>query len=72
MKLPNLNDSASEDLERLLKEVKECEDLDFDLDSSTNTTSQPSLVEEPMLRSQDAARAFAESQPEDYPDLQVR
>ena len=71
MKLPNLNDSASEDLERLLKEVKECEDLDFDLDSSTNTTSQPSLVEEPMLRSHDAARTFAESQPEDYPDLQV-
>ena len=74
IKLPNLNDSASEDLERLLKEVKECEDLDFDLDSSTNTTSQPSLVEEPMLRSRDAGETFAEklgSQPMDYPDGQV-
>lgn len=74
IKLPNLNDSASEDLERLLKEVKECEGLDFDLDSSTNTTSQPSLVEEPMLRSRDAGEMFAErlgSQPMDYPDGQV-
>ena len=75
IKLPNLNDSASEDLERLLKEVQECEDLDFDLGSSTNTTSQPSLVDEPMLRSRYAGETFAErpgSQSMDYPDGQVR
>lgn len=75
IKLPNLNDSASEDLERLLKEVQECEAVDFDLGSSTNTTSQPSLVEEPMQRSRYAGETFAErpgSQSMDYPDGQVR
>jgi hypothetical protein len=54
--------------------MRECEDLDFNLDSSTNTASQPSLVEEPMIRSQDDGRTFAEnpaSQPADYPNGQV-
>jgi hypothetical protein len=72
VKLPNLNDSASEDLERLLKDVWECED--FDLDFSTNATSQSRLVEKPILRSENAPQTFAESlasQPGDYPDDQV-
>lgn len=60
VKLPNLNDSASEDLERLLKEVTECEGFD-EMDSSTKQTSQPSLVEESMITSRDVGKTFAES-----------
>ena len=47
--------------------MKESEDLDFDLDSSTNTTSQPSLVEESILRSKDVKPVFAE-----YPHSDAR
>lgn len=74
VKLPRLEDAASRDLEKLLKEVKECEDVDFDLDSSTNNTSQPSLVEEP-IKSQDALQTFAKSsgsQPLTYSGNKVR
>ena len=74
MKLPSLEDAASKDLEKLLKEVSECEDVDFDQDSSTTGTSQPSFVEEP-IRSEDVGQTFAESaesQPLTYFDNEVR
>ena len=51
--------------------MQECED--FDMDLSTDTTSQPRLVEKPILRSKNAPQTFAESpasQPGD--DSQVR
>ena len=57
--MPSLEDAASKDLEKLLKEVSECEDVDFDQDSSTTGTSQPSFVEEP-IRSEDVGQTFAE------------
>ncbi|XP_046858231.1 microtubule-actin cross-linking factor 1-like isoform X2 [Xenia sp. Carnegie-2017] len=61
VKFQSLNDSGSEELERLLKELKDCEDVDFEIDSSNNKASQPKFVDESIVKSENITGTFSEN-----------